>query len=113
MENNQQRHTGWLEWWVLIVAIIMAPISLWAGKPKVLDTSKYPRVAVLVCRMAGQNGLLSDIQPETDYRLRVLGKRRRTIGSHLSFRTIGSHLSFWQLNLEGPSLSLRSLPAVA
>lgn len=42
-----------------------------AGKPKGLETGAYPRVAVWVCRMADQNGLLPDIKPETDYAVRT------------------------------------------
>lgn len=80
MESNQQVGKSSVWRWVLIAAIIAVPMALWAGKPKVLDTSKYPRVAVLVCRMAGQNGLLSDIQPESDYSLRVLGKKSDVCG---------------------------------
>ncbi len=54
--------------WLLIAAgMPFVP----AGKPKVLDTGPYPRVAVWVCRMADQNGLLPDIKPETDYALRT------------------------------------------
>ncbi len=63
--------------WRLLLTVVFAviPLALSAGKPKALDTSKYPRVAVLVCRMVGQNGLLSDIQPDTDYAVRAPGKK--------------------------------------
>jgi hypothetical protein len=80
MENSRKARRGLVWRWVLMAVLVAVPTALWAGKPKVLDTSRYPRVAVLVCRMAGQNGMLSEIQPETDYSLRVLGKKTDVCG---------------------------------
>jgi len=80
MRRIQQVRRGTILRWFLIAGVVLAPLALYAGKPKTLDTSNYPRVAVLVCRMVGQNGLLSDIQPETDYSVRAPGKKADVCG---------------------------------
>jgi len=60
---------------LVILALVCLPGAARSPKVKVLEVSRYPRVALLVCRMSDEKGLPVEILPETDYARRTLAPK--------------------------------------
>jgi len=60
---------------VWLLALVSLPSSARSPKVKVLEVSRYARVALLVCRMSDEKGLPVEILPETDYARRALAPK--------------------------------------
>lgn len=65
---------------LLLAVSVAVLVPIVAKGPKVIELSKFPRVAVLVCRMANPSGLLSPITTETEYGLQTFDKKHDLCG---------------------------------
>ena len=82
MNGECSRFTGGVRRSLLLAVSVAMLVPIVAKGPKVIELSKFPRVAVLVCRMANPSGLLSPITAETDYNIEAPDKKHDVCGEN-------------------------------